>query len=137
MLSNVYRRTGLLLALPGVRWSLGVFLFIRLTLTGMGIILWLAGVVPDQFTRGETHGIELINQGAAGYLIGVWQRHDAYNYMLIVMEGYTEPHLSAFMPLYPLLAKPIAIMLGQGSLAALTGLLVVSNLSALLMFIAF
>ena len=49
-----------------------------------------------------------------------WQRYDAWNYVRIVEHGYRlEDGTAAFHPLFPLLAAPLARLLGGNALLAL------------------
>lgn len=100
---------------------------------GMRLLLWVLGALL--FTSGLltvgaplTYGVETLTRGWQGALFGVWTHWDAIYYDAIVSGGYHAlPQLSAFFPLYPLLAKPFT-WLGIHPAIALT---LVSNLSFL------
>jgi hypothetical protein len=121
---------------PAVIWSAGVFLGARLPLTGLGLVLWwlkLVPTTPDPMTR-PYFGVPPIVEGAAGALLGVWQRFDAIHYVRIAAAGYSDAALSTFPPLYPILIRAAAYVTGgDAHLAAL----LVSNLACFLLLVVF
>lgn len=66
--------------------------------------------------------------------VAPWARYDAEHYASIVESGYREPMTAAFHPLYPLLARPIAWLLGGNTLLAL---LLVSTGATIVLFALF
>lgn len=87
------------------RWYRPSLLFVvqRTILTGLGLILYLLGLVPqsaDPVTR-PYFGITPDVEGLSGALLGVWQRFDVIHFLRIAQSGYSEPDLTAFFPLYP------------------------------------
>lgn len=64
-----------------------------------------------------------------------WLRYDAWNYVRIVEHGYrVEDGTAAFHPLYPLLAAPLAVLLGGNALPAL---LLVSTIACVALCVVF
>jgi hypothetical protein len=74
-------------------------------------------------------GLEPIRDGPLGAWLGVWQRWDTIHYLRLVEYGYFPGEVSAFFPLYPLLSRGIASLLGLNGLLVL---MVVSNTAFLL-----
>lgn len=107
------------------RWSLQVWLLVRIALSATGILLYLTHAIPDNSPYGDLYfGVAPIRDGAPGALLGVWQRWDSVYYLHIMEHGYTTAQITAFFPLYPLLGRLVSIFLsGYGLLA----LVVVSN----------
>ena len=109
-------------------WRLAFVLWLgmRLLLWALGAILFSSGLL----TTGSplTHGIGTLTEGWRGALFGIWTHWDGIYYDAIVSQGYHAlPQLSAFFPLYPLLAKPF-YWLGMHPAIAL---IMVSNLALL------
>lgn len=118
-----------------LRYSLILFLILRLALSSWAVLV-LATVPgmtnPDELAR-PYYGIEPVDEGVAGWLLGPWQRFDTLHYLRLALYGY-EPNTAhtVFAPLYPLLIRGLGSLLGgRHLLAALS----VSNLSALGYFI--
>jgi hypothetical protein len=92
------------------------------------ISLWAALVLavtrapttPDEVLR-PYQGVEPINGGLAGLMLGVWQRFDTLWYLRIATQGYSpEDGSMVYFPLYPLLIRLLgSIFLGNYLLAAL------------------
>lgn len=86
-----------------VRLALITFVVVRLFL-----VLWATLILairpiptePDEFLRPYL-GEPILSQGAAGLLLGPWQRFDTQHYLRIAREGYADPGDSVFPPLYP------------------------------------
>jgi hypothetical protein len=64
--------------------------------------------------------------GWRGAFLGVWQRWDAIHYFRVAQSGYSTIELSAFFPLYPLLARYLSFLFGGD---ILLGLIIISNLA--------
>jgi hypothetical protein len=110
-------------------WRDGVVAFVagRLFYSLIGYLIWLTGIRPpeaDQFYANITPVLE----GPSGALLGVWQRWDGIHYQTIAEQGYNADYLSAFFPLYPLLARALSWLTG---LDVLPALIIVSNLAFL------
>jgi hypothetical protein len=109
-------------------WRLAFVLWL-----GMRLLLWVLGALLFEsgvLTTGSplTYGVETLTEGWRGALFGVWTHWDGIYYDAIVSQGYHGlPQLSAFFPLYPLLAKPF-YWLGMHPAIAL---IMVSNLAFL------
>lgn len=79
---------------------------------------------PDERLRPYL-GEPRLEEGAAGALLGPWQRFDAMRYLSLARNGYTEEN-SVFPPLYPLAIRGVG-----AALRAVTGARVgVANLAA-------
>ncbi len=95
---------------PSIRYALIVFTASRLFLTIWAMIILAfrpQPQQPDEVLRPYLGQPRLI-QGAAGTLLGPWQRFDTLHYMRIAESGYEVEEDSVFPPLYP------AIMTGTG-----------------------
>ena len=109
-------------------WRLAFILWLgmRLLLWILGMLLFVSGVLKTGSPL--TYGVETLTEGWPGALFGVWTHWDGIYYDAIVSQGYHAlPQLSAFFPLYPLLAKPL-YWLGVHPAIALT---IISNLALL------
>ena len=79
---------------------------------------------PDEAVRPYV-GERRLEEGAAGLLLGPWQRFDTMRYLALARDGYTEEN-SVFPPLYPLAIRGVGF-----ALRAVTGARVgVANLAA-------
>lgn len=115
-------------------WRLGLLLWLgmRLLLWALSAFLYYSGFISLQSPFPEAP-VALIN-GLPGALFGIWMRWDGGFYYLLLTQGYgATPSISAFWPLYPLLAKPFT-WLGIHPLAAL---ILVSNLAFLAAVVVF
>jgi hypothetical protein len=76
-------------------------------------------------------GVQIVTTGFRGFFIDVWLRWDSVHYLRIAQPGYAGDVRSGFFPLYPLLGRAVGWLFGGD---AWIGLLIVSNLAALLSF---
>jgi len=76
-------------------------------------------------------GVQPITTGFRGLFVDVWLRWDSVHYLRIAQLGYAGDVRSGFFPLYPLLGRAVGWLFGGD---AWMGLLLVSNLAALLSF---
>ena len=114
------------------RLAFGMWLGMRLLLWAFSAFLFYSGVVP--LTSPFPEAPVALNQGLAGALFGSWLRWDGGFYYLILTQGYTAtPSISAFWPLYPLLAKFFTLF----GLPPLMALILVSNLALLAALVVF
>ncbi|MBP7228504.1 MAG: hypothetical protein KA988_05285 [Longilinea sp.] len=109
--------------------ALTAWMGVSLAQGGLGLLLWalfrpLRPLSPLYFW-----GVEPIDEGLRGALLGVWLRWDAVHYLRIAQAGYSDDQLSNFFPLYPLLGR----LIGGGD--ALLGLMLVSRLALLIAFV--
>ncbi len=94
--------------------------------TALVLVITHAPTSPDEVLR-PYQGVEPISGGAAGLLLGVWQRFDTLWYVRIAAQGYAPDDPSTvYFPLYPLLTRLLGTALGGNYLVAA---LVISNLS--------
>lgn len=117
-------------------WPVAVFLAARLILTAFGVVLFVLGLVPlaaDPVLR-PYFGLAPVTEGWRGALLGIWLRFDAVHYLRIAEGDYSATDLSVFYPLYPLLTRWVALLVGGDSLLA--GLLV-SNTAAAAALVVF
>ncbi len=120
---------------PAISQPLIIFLVARLLLSALGLALWAIGVVPTTPSPIRPyHEMEPVVEGAAAWLLGVWQRFDVIHYTRIAAFGYHDVQLTVFYPLFPLLIRLAAPLAGGDALLAA---LVVSNLACLLALIVF
>jgi len=130
LLKNLWRQ-------PAVRHALILFVVLRLFLSGWAVLTQLVSPVPntvDEVVRPYLHQ-PILNDGAAGLLLGPWQRFDALHYTRIAAEGYAHPEDSVFPPLRPWLMRTLG-GLGNGSHAAhLAAGIVISNAALLALLI--
>lgn len=119
----------------GWRWVLGIWLAGRILLSLWGVILWNSGLIPPLAGNEHYYQVEPAANGLHGALAGVWQRWDGLHYQRIAAYGYhNAPELSAFFPLYPLLARSLSQLTG---IDILTCLLIISSLAFLLLLRVF
>jgi hypothetical protein len=79
------------------------------------------GSVPAEYL----HGLDMVNNGLRGWLLGPWLRWDAFWYVRIASMGYNAfDGSTAFFPLYPLAIRLLAPLVGSDYLLAA---LLVSN----------
>ena len=122
-----------------VQQSLILFLILRVLLTVWAVIvLWLLPlpVEADEVARPYL-GLPLLDEGAAGTLLGPWQRHDVMRYLRIASSGYDDAANSVFPPLYPLAVRSLAFPLGGSHTAQMATAVIVSNLACLCLFVLF
>lgn len=126
MLKNLWRQTA-------VRHALIIFVVLRLFLSGWAVLALLASPVPDEadeVIRPYLHQPNL-NDGAAGLLLGPWQRFDALHYTRIAADGYAHEEDSVFPPLYPLLMRALGGLFGGSHAAHLAAGIFISNAALL------
>ncbi len=90
-----------------LKYPAALFLAQRALLSMLGIVLFFAGMAPrseDPILR-PYFGVQPTASGAAGALLGVWQRFDAIHFQRIAQAGYVDADLSPFYPLFPTLAR--------------------------------
>ena len=100
-----------------------VYLWVRLGLLLVGLLS--AALLPRHPPVGVP-GWPATQPGAGWHAVfTAWERHDALWYLRIASQGYrTDDASAAFFPLYPLLSRAVALVLGD---AWLLGAYVVSN----------
>jgi hypothetical protein len=119
-----------------VRWSLGVFLTVRVSLSALAIVV----VSFPSFARLDhernlmSFKLEPVSSRLEQLLLEVWQRWDVIHCQRIAAQGYTDHQSSVFPPLFPALTKVVGTVLGGHHLLAA---LLVSNLSFLVALIYF
>lgn len=114
------------------RLAFGLWLGMRLLLWGLSAALFYSGALPlvSPFPEAPV----ALNEGPSGALFGSWLRWDGGFYYWLTTEGYTAtPTISAFWPLYPLLAKFFTFF----GIHPLIALLLVSNLAFLAALVIF
>ncbi len=119
-----------------VRWSLGVFLTVRVSLSALAIVVACFPSFPrvDHERNLMSFGLEPVSSRLEQLLLEVWQRWDVIHYQRIAAQGYTDHQSSVFPPLFPALTKVVGTVLGGHHLLAA---LLVSNLSFLVALIYF
>lgn len=110
---------------PVWRDSLLAFLGGRVFYSLVGVFAWWTKVRPLGIERYYYEMTPLVD-GLGGALLGVWQRWDSLHYQRIAAYGYFTDQVSAFYPLYPLLARALTRLTGWHEL---TTLMLVSNLA--------
>ncbi len=91
---------------------------------------------PDAVGSGYL-GAPRFEEGAAGLLLGPWQRFDTQHYIRIAREGYHETGDSHYPPLYPLLIRMSAEPLGGGPVARMSAALFIATLATFGAFLLF
>ncbi|MCB8992237.1 MAG: hypothetical protein H6665_16560 [Ardenticatenaceae bacterium] len=118
--------------------ALLIFIILRLFFSGWAILMNLISPVPT--TPDETLrpylGEPQLSEGAAGLLLGPWQRFDTQHYLRIARQGYANEADSVFPPLYPWLVRGVSTLLGGSATARIAAALLISNLATLGLFIA-
>jgi hypothetical protein len=113
--------------------ALAIFLVVRVFLSLYAIIILTLRPIPttpDEKLRPYL-GVSPVTEGAAGLLLGPWQRFDALHYQRIANSGYIALDDAVFPPLYPLLARLVGNLAGGDTLL---GGLVISNLACVGLF---
>ena len=126
MLKSLWRQ-------PAVRQALIIFVLLRLFLSGWAMVVQQASPVPDEVNEGIRPYLSqpILNDGAAGWLLGPWQRFDALHYTRIAAQGYAHPEDSVFPPLYPLLMRALGGLVGGSHTAHLAVGILISNAALL------
>lgn len=113
----VRRSRDLLASVPQeIKYILLLFFGTRIVLTGLGLLV--RGFFPQNI-QPPMSSFSFLN------VWGVW---DSYHYLHIAQSGYVTNALYAFFPLYPLLMKALALVVGN---AFISGLLI-SNVCLLI-----
>ncbi len=117
-----------------MRWSLAVFLSVRLALSALAAVVITVCPLPEGGHEAyiSSLGLRPVENPAEKLLLEVWQRWDVVHYQRIAAQGYSDEESSAFSPLFPALVSLLGAGLGGNYLLA--GLLV-SNLSFFLTLI--
>jgi hypothetical protein len=109
------------------RWSLSIWLVVRITLSAIGLFLYLTNAIPDNSAYGDLYfGVTPVRDGGPGALLGVWQRWDTIHWQRVAEQGYSDNGASAFFPLYPALGRLFGLVMPGNHLLAL---LVISNVA--------
>jgi hypothetical protein len=93
---------------PAVRTALVLFIVARVVLSVWAVIVLTILPPPAEANEavrpylGEPHLVD----GAAGLLLGSWQRFDTMHYLALARHGYDVPN-SVFPPLYPLAIRAL------------------------------
>jgi len=111
-----------------VRWSLGIFLMLRVSLSLLAIVVSSMQPLPELGHERYVMslGLEPVSSRAEQLLLEVWQRWDVVHYQRIAAQGYTDDESSVFPPLLPALMRLLGHLLGGDYLLA--GM-VISNLA--------
>lgn len=120
-----------------VRHGLLIFISLRVFLTLWAVIVLLILPLPsepDEVLR-PYEGQPILSDGAAGWLLGPWQRFDTLHYTAIAANGYEDEANSVFPPLYPWLIRAVAFPFGSSHAANMTAAILVANLACLGLFI--
>ncbi|MAT99054.1 MAG: hypothetical protein CL608_18060 [Anaerolineaceae bacterium] len=134
MLKSLWRQTA-------VRHSLIIFLVLRLFLSGWAMVALQVSPLPEEPNEAIRPYLNqpILNEGAAGLLLGPWQRFDALHYTRIAAEGYAHPEDSVFPPIYPLLiwalGGPFGELLSSPHAAHMATGIFISNAALLGLFI--
>ena len=118
---------------PAVRQSLLIFVALRLFLSLWASLALQLIPPPEALTAvgGPYLNQPVLNDGAAGLLLGPWQRFDAMHYTRIAAEGYSHPEDSVFPPLYPLLIWALGGLMGGSHAAHLAAGILIANAALL------
>jgi hypothetical protein len=115
---------------PAVRYAVILFVAARLFLSLWAIVALTVSPLPaeaDEVVRPYL-GEPILAEGAAGLLLGPWQRFDALHYLRIARQGYADVADSVFPPLYPLairaLGGPLRLLLPEGQANLLAAILI-------------
>ena len=85
---------------------------------------------PDEAIRPYLNQ-PILDEGAAGLLLGPWQRFDALHYTRIAADGYAFEADSVFPPLYPLLIRGLGGLMGGSHTANLAAGILIANTALL------
>jgi hypothetical protein len=102
-----------ILADSAVRHALTIFVTARIFLSVWAVVALTLNPLPtepDERLRPYL-GEFPVTWGAAGLLLGPWQRFDTLHYMRIARHGYSAPYDSVFPPLYPLAIRGLGTLL--------------------------
>jgi hypothetical protein len=104
---------------------------LRASLTLWGAAIWALGWLPTDVGREWLYGLRPATHGLRAVLLDLWVRWDTVHYIRVVRFGYGPDERSAFFLLYPILGRVTSLFVGSDGLL---GLLLVSNLAALVTF---
>lgn len=124
---------------PAIKTGVSLFLLLRIFLTVWAVIVLAAlplPTEPDEVARPYL-GLPVLDEGAAGLLLGPWQRHDVNRYLRIATSGYEDEANSVFPPLFPLLVQAVAFPVGGSYTAQMATAVIIGNLACLGLFILF
>ena len=113
--------------------ALVIFIGVRLFLSVWAVVALAASPLPaepDEALRPYL-GEPQLTDGAAGVILGPWQRFDAQHYLRIARHGYAAEADSVFPPLYPLAIRALGSLMGGSPTANLAAAIVLSNLACL------
>lgn len=116
-----------------VKPALIIFLTTRVFLSLWAIVALAVNPLPaepDEVVRPYL-GEPILDEGAAGLLLGPWQRFDSQHYLRIARQGYTDEADSVFPPLYPLVVRGLGNLFGGGPVANLAAAVILSNFAFL------
>lgn len=111
--------------LRAVRYCVGVYVTLRIALFGLGVVGHV--LIPNSYPVGVPTWPAVGPTQQWHHAFTAWERWDALWYLSISSNGYRSDDASAaFFPLYPLLSRAVAGLLGD---RPLLGAYVVSNLA--------
>lgn len=116
-----------------------VFWVMRIFLTLWAILALAVSPLPAEPNEIERPylGQPILNEGAAGLLLGPWQRFDTLHYTRIAAEGYTNESDSVFPPLYPLLIRATGFPIGNTHSTHMLLGIIIGNLACWALFVLF
>jgi hypothetical protein len=115
---------------PSFRVALAIYAVTRVFLSVWAAIALALNPLPgtvDETVRPYL-GEPQLEEGAAGILLGPWQRFDTQRYMHIARLGYANEENSVFPPLFPLAIRLVGLALGGGTTANLIAGVAIANL---------
>lgn len=110
-------------------WQLAIILWlsVRLLTWAFGAFLYYSHIISPGFNYNPD--IDMLSGSLPNAIFGVWMRWDGVSYDLIANMGYhAHPKISAFWPLYPLLAN----LLIKLHVHPIISLIIISNLASFL-----
>jgi hypothetical protein len=121
------------LSKTAVKTALIIFLATRIFLSVWAVVTLAVNPLPNEPDENVRPylGEPILDDGAAGLLLGPWQRFDSQHYLRIARQGYANEADSVFPPLYPLAVRGLGNLLGNGSIANLMAATILSNLAFL------
>lgn len=110
-----------------------LFIAVRILLTGWAVVALRVNPLPEEPDEGVRPylGEPALREGAAGFLLGPWQRFDTQHYMRIARDGYASEQDSVFPPLYPFAVRGLSALFGGDAAGRLLAGLLLSNLAGL------
>ncbi len=124
---------------PSFKTGTAVFWVLRIFLTLWAILALAVSPLPEEADEVERPylGQPNLSEGAAGLLLGPWQRFDALHYTRIAVDGYANESDSVFPPFYPLLIKSLTFPFGNHHLAHMLAGILIGNLACWALFVLF